>query len=104
MMFPGLGRLPQGEVPGRILVVFVEIHTGAVADGRKVLLGQLAVLRKSGYAEIPGAVGGLIGQVLGRQPLDQGHHLGDVFGGPRHDLRALAVQRVQILKKMPART
>jgi hypothetical protein len=64
VVFPGLGSLPQGEVAGRILVVFVHIHPRAVADGGEILLRQLAVLRKPGNAEIPGAVRSLISKVL----------------------------------------
>ena len=99
MMFSRLSCLPQGEVASGVFVVFVEIDAGTVVNAGEVFFGQLAVLGEAGNAEIPGAVRSLVSQIFGCQPLDQAHHLRDVFRGPGDHLRTFAPQCVQVLKE-----
>jgi hypothetical protein len=86
MLARGLG-LPEGEVAGGVLVVLVDVDARAVFDAVEVLLGELAVFGETRDAEVPGAVFGLVGDVLGGEALDERDHLGDVFGGAGDDAR-----------------
>src|ERR1017187_2846142 len=92
-------RFPQSKVARRILLVLVHIDARAVFDAIEVLLRQLPVVGVLRNAEVPAPILGLIREVLRRQPLDQRHHLRDVFGGARQVLRPLDCQRVHILEE-----
>ena len=62
--FAGLGGLPEGEVAGRVLVIFVEVDASAVFDAGEILLGEFAVGWEAGDAEVPAAILSLVGNVL----------------------------------------
>ena len=95
----GLDRLPEGEVAGGVLVVLVDVDAGAVLDAGEVLLGELAVVGEAVDAEVPAAVLGLVGDVLGGELLDERDHLGDGFGGAGQVLGALDGERVHVLEE-----
>ena len=95
----GLGGLPEGKVAGRVLLILVHIDARAVFHAAQVFLAQLAVLRKGGQAEVPGAVFGLVGSAGRGQLLDQLDHARNVLGGAGNDLGPLDAQGIQILKE-----
>src|SRR5580704_8510496 len=99
VILAGLGGFPEGEVAGRVLVVLVDVDTGAVGDAGEVLLGQLAVVRERGDAEIPGAIVGAVGGILRGQLLDEGNHRGDVLSGAGNDLRLLDGEGVEVFEE-----
>src|SRR5260370_244807 len=94
-----LHGLPQREVASRILLVLVDVDARAVFDALKVLLRELPVLVKAVYPEIPGAVLGLVGDVLRRQLLDQSNHIRNAARGTRDLLRTLHSQRIRVLEE-----
>ncbi len=65
----------------------------------KVLLGELAVAGEAGDAEVPTAVLGLVGDVLGGETFDEGDHAGDVFGGAGDVFGALDVEGVHVFEE-----
>src|SRR5208283_2870196 len=97
--FARLGSLPQREVAGVVLLVFVHIDARAVGHAREVLLRQLAVFGKLGDAEVIRAVVGLIGITLIAQYGDEMRHLLNVLGRLRQQLGMLNVQGVGIFEK-----
>src|SRR6201999_4453587 len=67
----GLSGLPEREVAGGILVVFIDIDARTVFDTFKIFLRQLSVLGKARDAEVPGAVFGAVGNVFGGKALNE---------------------------------
>ena len=94
-----LGRLPQRKVPRRVLLVLVRVHPRAVLDPLQIFLRQLPILRKPLNPEVPAPILRLVRNVLGRQLLDQCHHLRNVLGGARHMLRPFDPQRLHVLEE-----
>ncbi len=66
-VFAGLGRLPESEVAGGVLLVLIHIDARAVFNAFKIFFGELAVVGIAGDAEVPGAVFGLVGEVRVRR-------------------------------------
>ena len=93
------GSFPESEIAGGVFVVLVDLNAGAILDAGEIFFGELAVLRKTGDAEIPGTVFRLVSQVLCGQRLDERRHLRDVLGRARDELRALAVERVHVFEE-----
>ncbi len=98
-LFAGLDGLPEGEVAGGVLLVLVDVDAGAVFDAVEVLLGELAVLGKARDAEVPAAVLGLVGDVLGGELLDERDHLRNAAGGAGDVLGVLDVERVEVFEE-----
>ena len=92
-------RLPQREVAGVVLVVFVHVHPRAIVHAREVLLRELAVLGKLRDSEVVGAVVGAVGEALLLKSLDEVGHLLNVVGGVHQEFGMLDVQRVGIFQK-----
>src|ERR1700754_4998572 len=79
--------LPQREVAGGIFFILVDIDASAVFNTVEDLLRELAVFREPRDTEVPAAVLGLVGDVLGGKLLDQRDHLRDTAGGVGDVLR-----------------
>ena len=95
----GLDGLPEGEVAVGVFVVLVYVDAGAVFHVVEIFLGELAVLGVAVEAEVPAAVLGLVGDVLGGELLDEGDHLGDVLGGVGDVLGALDAEGVEVFEE-----
>ncbi len=95
----GFDGLPEGEVAGGVLVVFVEVDAGAVFHVVEVFFGELAVLGEAGDAEVPAAVFDLVGDVFGGEALDERDHLGDVVGGAGDLFGALDGEGVHVFEE-----
>src|SRR5258708_17418437 len=50
--FARLRSLPEGEVAGAVLLVFVDVNARAVVHAGKVFFWKLSLLGEFGYAEI----------------------------------------------------
>ena len=98
-LFAGFDGLPEGEVARGVLLVLVDVDAGAVFDAFEVLLGELAVLGKARDAEVPGAVLGLVGDVLRGELLDERDHLRNAVGGAGDVLGALDAEGVEVLEE-----
>ena len=103
-LLAGLDGLPEGEVAVGVLLVLADVDAGAVFHVVEIFLGELAVLGVAVEAEVPGAVLGLVGDVLGGELLDEGDHLGDVLGGVGDDARGAGCRGRRGLRRRRARS
>src|SRR3954453_13269814 len=65
-----LARLPQREVPRRVLLVFININPRTVLDALEVLARQLAILREARDAEVPAPIISLVRYIPRRKLLN----------------------------------
>ena len=93
-----LGRLPQREIAGVGLFVFVHVHARAGQVAAEIVVRELAVSGKGGNPEVDRTVAG-VGVVPGAQALDGRHHVVDVLGGGDQALGALQPQRGAVLQE-----
>jgi hypothetical protein len=77
----GLGRLPEREVLGVFLGVFVLRHPCAALHLALVKLRKLPVIGELVDGEIHRPVVGHVGHAVGHQPLDQRDHFREVLRG-----------------------
>ncbi len=96
--FARLRSLPEGEVAGTVLFVFVDVDARAVGHAGKIFFRKLAVAGKFRDAEIVRTVVGAIRKALLHERGDKVGHLIDVFGG-EHQNRPLNVQRSRIFQE-----
>ena len=97
-MLPGFACLPEREVPGIVLAVFVDVDPRARFEAADVEMGQRPVAGKARYPKVRRPVGDIGVPVLS-EPFDQRHHLEDVLGCARVVLGPLDPQRVEVLEK-----
>jgi hypothetical protein len=95
----GLGGFPESEVTCGVFFILVEVDAGAVFDAGEIFLGELAVGGEARDAEVPAAVLGLVGDVLGGEAFDEGNHAVDVFGGARDLLGLLDAERGHVFEE-----
>jgi len=95
----GLGGFPEREVGDAFAVVFVGVVGLASAVGGlrlerlTVEMGEFAVVRLAGDAEVDGAVPPQVGVAVCHEVFDHGDHLGDVGGGAGLLVRGEHVER-----------
>ena len=92
-------RLPEGEVAGCVLLVFIDVDACAVFDPFEIFLRELAVFREARDAEVPAAVFSLVGDILRAQILDQRDHLGYVVSRMGDNLGTFKIERGHVLKE-----
>ena len=95
---PRAGRLPEHEVAGVVLVIFVGVHPGARADAAGVQAGELAVLGPAADAKVR-RTGVAIGVARALDASDEPEHLGNVLGGRRNPLGSLQAKRAAVLEE-----
>ena len=96
---PGLAAFHRAKSRGGVLLVFVDIDARAGGVAAEVVLRELAVFGVAVDAEVPGAVLGAIGEAALLELLDERDHLGDVFGGVRHDDGREAAEGVEVFEE-----
>src|SRR6185437_12236087 len=72
--------LPEHEIAGFFLVVFVHVHARAGFESDEIFAREAAVGGKAGEAEVDRAFA-LVGAAGRDQALNPGDHLGDEMGG-----------------------
>jgi len=93
--FARLGRLPQREIAGVVLFIFVGGDARAVLHALKVFLRELSILRELCDAEIIRSIIRPIGQAFSTSRHTNSAHLRNIFRGP-YQLRRLDVDHRRI--------
>src|SRR5258708_29978900 len=96
--FSRLGRLPQCEVAGAVLIIFVHVNAGAGTHFAEILLREFSVAWKAGDAEVIRPIVGAVSHILLHQFGDEIRHLWNMFGGP-HQMWLLDADHGRIFEK-----
>jgi hypothetical protein len=92
-------RASTGRSRGGVLLILVDVDPGAVFDAVEVFFGELAVFREARDAEVPGAVFGFVGDVLGGELFDECDHLRNAASGAGEVLGMLDVEGVEVFEE-----
>ena len=97
-LLPGFARLPESEVSGIVLAVFIDIDPRARLQAADIEVGQRPIARKARDPIVGRAVRNVGVPIFG-EPFDQRHHLEDVPRSARVMLGPFDPQRIEILEK-----